>query len=751
MMPLDASSPGLAWLNPMQENTTTTESTSAAPRTDRLELVKELSRGSIGTVHKARNPQAERSTALRQFQVPEWLDDVNELLQRILAEARAASALDHPNIARLHTCGYKEFSVFMTAEFVDGRTLKEIMAVRTPDLNEILVWAKQLCAAIDYANDKGVYHHFLNPYNIKITTDGSLKMLDFGLVRDKNLMSPTPAKKLEDAPYLSPEQVKNKIADRAANMFNLGVILYELYTTRSPFAGKHLGEVDRAISDATPHPLNVANGRVPEAISRVVLKAMAKNPAERYQSGAQLMTALESAMREPRIASAGKPATGKFSVGDSTGSFRPNATGAFNPNATGSFRRDATGSFSPNATGSFNGNATGSFNANATGSFSRDASNAATRSSTPPASPTTRARVPNPPTKAVRRKSVGSSNKWIMVAGVVAVLVILAAFAMLLQRKPADLTSDSETSQSAAPSASASASAAAPFSTPAAAPADTSVTATAAPAAEEPSATASHFWSRASKRSRSARNYVQPAPAAPAQGQLEVSAFPLGAVIQIEGLEGQWKSPQLIGPIPAGTYKVTVSSPGYASQMRSIQVASGGRATVNVSLAANKGFVKVTGSPAGASVFLDGKDTGKVTPADLMVDPGAHSITVRKAGYLESSTDLKLAAGQGSTYSPRLMVAGRTDNIRIVGGGMGRMFGGGGSANGMARIEIKSEPKGAQVIVNGTPLQKATPVEIQVDAGSYDITLQKDGYKPVHESAIVGMDDHVKIDRELTR
>jgi hypothetical protein len=170
-----------------------------------------------------------------------------------------------------------------------------------------------------------------------------------------------------------------------------------------------------------------------------------------------------------------------------------------------------------------------------------------------------------------------------------------------------------------------------------------------------------------------------------------------------------------------------------------------------VSLTANKSFVKVTGSPAGASIFLDGKDTGNVTPADLMVDPGAHSITVRKAGYLESSTDLKLAAGQGTTYSPRLMVAGRTDNIRIVGGGMGRMFGGSGSSSGMARIEIKSEPKGAQVIINGTPLQKPTPVEIQVDAGSYDITLEKDGYKPVHESAIVGMDDHVKIDRALSR
>jgi serine/threonine protein kinase len=723
----------------MQENmTTTTAATPTAPRTDRLELVKELTRGSIGTVHKARNPQLERSMALRQFQVPEWLDDVNELMQRILAEARAASTLDHANIAHLYTCGYKDFNVFLTAEFVEGQTLKEVMAGRIPDLNEILAWAKQLCAAVDHANEKGVYHHFLNPYNIKLAPDGTLKVLDFGLLRDKNLLTPTPAKKLDDAPYLSPEQVKNKVADRAANIFNVGVILYELYTTRSPFAGKHLGEVDRAISDANPHPLNVANGRVPEGISRVVLKAMAKNPAERYENGAQLMMALESAMREPRAA-ATKPATGKFSAGDATGSFKANATGSFNANATGSFN--------PNATGSFRRDATGSFSANKTGAFSRDALNAALQNGAPVPAPTTKARIPNPPPATAARKTVGSSsNQWVLVGGVIAVLVILAAGAMLLQRKPADLPSDNQTAQRVPPHTPAPA----PFTQAETAPAPTGDQPAEAAPIDEPVRSSRGGSPRYTRTARPSRNYSQPAPAAPAQGQLDVSAFPLGAMIQIQGVQGAWKSPQVIGPLAAGSYQVTISSPGYAPETRSIQISPGVRVALSVSLTASKGFIKVAGSPAGASIFLDGKDTGKVTPADVPVDPGSHSVAVRKQGYLDASTDLKLAAGQATTYSPRLMVAGRTDNIRIMGSGMGKMFGGGSSSSGMARIDIKSEPKGAQVVVNGTPLQKLTPVEIQVDAGSYDITLQKDGYKPVHESAIVGMDDHIKIDRSLT-
>ena len=672
--------------------------------------------------------------ALRQFQVPEWLDDVNELMQRILAEARAASTLDHANIAHLYTCGYKEFNVFLTAEFVEGQTLKEVMVGRIPELNEILTWAKQLCAAVDHANEKGVYHHFLNPYNIKLTPDGTLKVLDFGLIRDKNLLTPTPAKKLDDAPYLSPEQVKNKIADRSSNIFNVGVILYELYTTRSPFAGKHLGEVDRAITDANPHPLNVANGRVPESISRVVLKAMAKNPVERYESGAQLMMALESAMREPRIAPA-KPATGKFSAGDATGSFKANATGAFNANSTGSFN--------PNATGSFRRDATGSFSANKTGAFSRDAFNAAVQNGAPAAPPTTKARVPNPP--AAARKAVGSSNQWVLVGGVIAVLVILAAGAMLLQRKPVDVPSDGQTAQNMPSSTQAPA----PFTQAEPAPAQANNQPAEVGPVHEAARSARGGSSRYTRTARASRTYAQPAPAAPAQGQLEVSAFPLGAMVQIQGVQGSWKSPQVIGPLAAGTYQVTISSPGYASETRSIQVTPGARAALSVSLTASKGFIRVAGSPAGASIFLDGKDTGKVTPAEVPVDPGSHSVTVRKQGYLDASTDIKLAAGQGTNYSPRLMVAGRTDNIRIMGGGMGKVFSGS-SSSGMARIDIKSEPKGAQVVVNGTPLQKLTPVEIQVDAGSYDITLQKDGYKPVHESAIVGMDDHIKIDRSLT-
>jgi serine/threonine protein kinase len=705
----------------MEQNTaTTTASTPAAPRTDRLEVVKELTRGSIGVVHKARNPQQDRLTAVRQFQVPQWLDDLNELLQRIMAEARGASSLDHPNVAKLYTCGYKDFNVFMTFEFVEGQTLKELMAGRTPELSEALSIARQLCAALDHAHGKGVFHHFLNPYNIKVLADGTVKVLDFGLLRDKNLMSQTPAKKLENEPYLSPEQVKNRLPDRAANMFTLGAILYEIYTTRSPFAGKHLGEVDRAITDTMPHALNVANGRVPEAISRVVMKALAKNSAERYQSGEQLMAALEQAMREPRTMSsaAAKPATGKFPAYE---------TGSYN------FNKPATGKFpayqEPNGNGNGKVNGNGNVNGNTTGTLNVRPATART-----PAQGTTRVNVPLPPT-AVRR-SAKTAHQWKIVGGIVAVVLVAAALAMMLQRRAPELPADSGTVQTT-PSTSTTL----PFSAKAE-PAET--------VPEQKDVTRSTPARGSRSTARVPQLVTEPAPTRVSDGQLSITSMPQGATVEIEGRSGQWQTPQIIGPLTPGNYKVTVSKPGYAPETRIVQVIAGNRAGVDLKLNAVKGWITVGGTPVGASVLVDGKDTGRVTPVELMLDPATHSIALHKPGYLDSSTEIRLAAGQSVGYSPTMMVAGRTDNIRIVGGGVGKMFNNG-SQDGLARIEIKSEPKGARVIVNGTPLQKTTPVEIQVEAGNYDITLQKDGFQPIHESAIVGVEDRVKIDRTLTR
>src|SRR5579859_6488671 len=412
---------------PTATSTATATAPAAAPRTASLELIKELPRGSVGVVHQARNPQQNRQVVLRKFEVPEWLDDAQDLIKKIVAEAKAASALDHPNIARLYTCGYKDFTLFMTAEFVDGQVLREVMSKRQLEMGEVLQIARQLCAALDCAHGKGVFHHFLNPWNIKLLPDGTVKVLDFGLLRDKNLMTQTPAKKLDNEPYLSPEQVKNKPVDRAANIFSAGIILYELYTGRSPFHGKHLGEVDRSITDVDPHPLGMAHPRVPEAISRVVLKALSKNPADRYASGEKFYAALEEAAKAEPVARA-----------NATGA-RPAYQGGPGPNASQSMRAMQ----SPSASQSIRTGPSASQSlwnppaASASQSFK----------AVPVASQTqTRQAVPGTtyadPGKTVARKSLPATNHWRVTGLVAGGICLIVGLALILQHHPSAAPSE---------------------------------------------------------------------------------------------------------------------------------------------------------------------------------------------------------------------------------------------------------------------------------------------------------------------
>src|SRR5258708_1857686 len=228
--------------------------TDSAPRSDKMELIQQMPSGSVGIVYQARNPKLNRVVALRQMQVPDWLDDADDLIKRILAEARSANGLAHANIAQVLTGGYKGFTVFVSAEFVEGKYLREHVSGATPGLPEVMVLARQLCAAIDYAHGKQVVHYALNFGNIKMLPYATLKILDFGVLRDKNLYAPTPAKRLENEHYLSPEQVKGRSVDRAANLFSAGVILYELFTTRNPFPRRHPGEVDPNLTQVHPLP-----------------------------------------------------------------------------------------------------------------------------------------------------------------------------------------------------------------------------------------------------------------------------------------------------------------------------------------------------------------------------------------------------------------------------------------------------------------------------------------------------------------
>jgi hypothetical protein len=718
----------------MSDTSSTTSSTN--PRVDRLTLVQQLGSGSIGTISKAKSPKYDSFVALRQFQVPEWLDDVNELIKRLLAEARAANALDHPNIARLYTGGYKGFTVFLTSEFIEGQGIKQYLDGRAFNLNEVAELGKQLCLALDHAHEKGVLHHCLTPANLKVIADGTLKVLDFGLIRDKDIYSPIPAKRLENEHYLSPEQVKNKPADRTSNLFTAGAILYELLTTRHPFSGKHLGEVDKNITDVEPHPPQQVNSRLPEAISRVVLKALAKNPRDRFQSGKEMAEALEDALQgiapktaasvttSQRIRAVAAAAPSSVTTSQkipivAAGAAPGAAAAPVGPAAASSPMAAAA----PKPAASPLASSTGIRAAQPEAQFANQA--------VAPASAQTGARPPATvkaaPGAAAKpaKMPVKLLTQWKLAAVVAALLFVVSALAISLRHRT-NARSAEPPPETAAPSAQ-------PV-TPANEPSTIEIREASSP-----------------RKGREKTANVEPVaatPAAPTTGELYITSVPPGATVEIAGRSEPGKTPQIMNTLSPGSYKVTVSKNGYAPETRSIEVVAGNRATLDVRLVATKGYLTVSGNPAGANILIDGKDTGKLTPSDFTLDPATHSVTVRKDGFLDNSADIKLVAGQSVSYAPSLRLAGRTDNIKVV-GGFKKMFGGGGSNQGVTNVEIKSDPKGAQVIINGKTLDKSTPMEIQVEPGNYEITIQKNGYKPVHTNLSAGANEKVKIEEKL--
>jgi len=663
---------------------------------DKLEILQELPRGSMGTVHKARLSQSQRVMALRQFEVPQWLDDVQDLQKQILSVAQSASQLQHPNIARVYTCGHKEFSVYVSAEFVDAPGIKEAMTTRTLGLNEVLAIAKQLCAALDYAHSKGVVHYCLTPANIKLLPDGTIRVLDFGLLKHKHLLSQTAVKKLENAPYLSPEEVRNRPVDRAANLFTLATILYELLTTRNPFAGKHVSEIERSITDLTPFTLAQANSRVPEAVSRVIMKGLAKNPAERFQSGEELVTALEEAMKGPMRATGLQNAA--LDIGRQTIRIPEPTLAAFRKMEAAAGVTTSSGASAPAVVAS------------------------------PVTTTTTQARKPATVVKARPSAAKKSLWQWIAVSAGGALVLTVLAVVLLKPSKPAQTQPAPEPQAHAAE----------PDATP-------PLSGDAAPAIEVREVT-----SKAGKAARPGKTQLpaSTAAAAPTLGELMVSSIPPGAVVEIEGYSQAWKTPQLFSAIPLGTYKVTVRLAGYSTETRSVTVVAGNRAATEVKLNATKGVLSVGGTPAGAKVLIDGQEAAKLTPAEFLLDPGPHQIVVRKEGFLDAESTIKLTAGQPVSFAPGLKVAGRTDNIKSVGGGLSKVFGGN-NDSGMARIEIHTQPKGAHILINGMPFAKITPVEIKVEPGNYTITLEKDGYKSVQKSVSVSLGDKLKLNETL--
>ena len=260
------------------------------------EVVRLLGSGGMGDVYLARDPRLERDVALKVLSSDTGADQ--ERRARLLREARAVSALNHPNICTIHEIGCADGQDYICFEHIQGQRLDALLADGGLSLERLLELAVPLAEAIAYAHRKGILHRDLKPANIMVSELGIPKVLDFGLARIVPLAEPrVPSSNdrqteaglvMGTAAYMSPEQALGRVTDERSDIFSFGVVLYEMATGRPAFVGHTPMEVLDAVLHAEPEPATKARPDLPLELSMVVQKALRKDPSRRYQHMSEL-------------------------------------------------------------------------------------------------------------------------------------------------------------------------------------------------------------------------------------------------------------------------------------------------------------------------------------------------------------------------------------------------------------------------------------------------------------------------------
>jgi eukaryotic-like serine/threonine-protein kinase len=849
----------------------------------RFDVLSEIAHSAIGAIYKASDPESGQTVALKTIKLELLGEQGPALVQSILEEAETTKILNSHNIALLYGAGDIDGLFCASLEYVQGNSVSTMLARKEGfsiwDLQDIV---RQTCQGLDHAHSHNVFHFSLEPAKIMVTWDGTVKVLGFGI----SAMG-APASQASGAPpdvlhYMSPEQLRGDPLDARSNIFSLGAILYEMVTERKAFTGDDTDQVRQSILEMTPVAPDQINRKTHPVLSQVIMKAMAKSPEERYQSGQDLVNDLEkckesatkSAAKKPaqppqglitpqksapsasapapkpappkpappaaapvaavppkRVEKAPQPKTAPASAISQPQTFevQPAETAEFTPPmeekkaaaaaagweggsttpATGKLPRtpklDPTEQFISSCVKATVEAAT---HENATMSAATAEPEIETAAETSkikvdpmmaeaPADAPKRASfsemdelpplkevfvAPPPPpsvpdpideTKAslfiaprepekpkiqpreVAKKAVKEIKKtppklygYAVAGAVVIILLVIVVIAFRIHSGDSD--DDSTATQTTASESAPSSPASAPATraqAPTPAPAPVPVAAEPITPENQPDVSVTPKFNPKKKAART------PAPAPQIiPGQLSISSTPEGAQVRIDGRSDPgWITPYNMPGLTPGSHVITVMKPGFGTETRTLEVASGSKSFLVVQLAALTASVSVGSEPAGAAVFIDGKDTGRVTPTQLSVDrPGNHSLTVKKQGYLDETTTANLQSGQTFHFAPTLRALGNVGDIKI-GGKFKKMFGGGGDTTGMGSVSVKTQPKGAQITVNSRMLDKGSPVEFYLNPGTYVIDISAQGFKPIHRVVNVDKGGKTAIDEAMER
>ena len=274
---------------------------SQTKRFGRYEIVGELGRGAMGVVYKARDPQIERSVAIKTVSL--WRQEAEEEQEfrlRFLNEAQAAGRLHHSGIVSIFDVGEspENRDPYIVLEYVAGESLNRILARdKKLPLATALKLAEEVAEALDYAHAQGVVHRDIKPANILVTETGHAKIADFGIAKLNLAHFTLPGRVLGTPAYMAPEQLSGEGVDGRSDLFSLGVILYAMVTGHSAFQGSSATTVCFKVANRDPVAASALDMTLPPQLDAVISRAIAKNPDERYQRGSEFAEDLRTLQR----------------------------------------------------------------------------------------------------------------------------------------------------------------------------------------------------------------------------------------------------------------------------------------------------------------------------------------------------------------------------------------------------------------------------------------------------------------------
>ena len=268
-------------------------------------IVSKIGAGGMGEVYLAEDSRLGRKVALKVLSAD--LARNEDRVRRFEQEARAASALSHPNILTIFDIGKEDSTHFIATEFIEGQTLRSVLTRGRMKVGEVLDIALQAASALAAAHAAGIIHRDIKPENVMVRPDGLVKTLDFGLAKLIEAQAPSadsgartiakantdPGTVMGTAAYMSPEQARGQTVDARTDIFSLGVVIYEMIAGRAPFDGETASHVIVSILEKEPAPLTRSSPDAPDELERIVTKSLAKDKDERYQTVKDLLIDLK--------------------------------------------------------------------------------------------------------------------------------------------------------------------------------------------------------------------------------------------------------------------------------------------------------------------------------------------------------------------------------------------------------------------------------------------------------------------------